>query len=493
MFERTLSRRTVSRTRRPAGRHALIEAIETRRYCDSDNSFGTAANLGTVNTIVTKDPGGLTSGSDTKDFYKFTVPSNVTTFKANLSGLTSNANLYLYNSSHTQIGSSTNGGNAVDFIQKQPLSAGTYYAEVRLASGAGSTSYKLDLVSDTAGSNTGSARNVGTLSGTKTYNEYVGFFDSGDYYKFNTSGNGVVNVTLNGLSGDAKVELLNSGGTVIQSNSKSGTAAETFVYGAASGTYYLRVVPAGASTASKYTLSFSKTAIPFDSAGSTFGTAATIWPDADGDVTTNGILLNGFNQVDTYKVIATEPGLVYASIGGVTDDLDVILYNGSGTELSHSSAGGFLPNFVAYDSTQGGTFYLKVVQHTTGSTGSASKYTLSVHAPHDQAGDTLSTPTPVVPDFNISTAVGGVDAKDFYSFATPDAYYITMQVTNAAVPMRLRFYDIDGTNSFTRTTSGGDTEELTLFVHTGGTFRVSVETIGATGGTYDLRIDTQAF
>jgi Bacterial pre-peptidase C-terminal domain len=104
------------------------------------------------------------------------------------------------------------------------------------------------------------ARNLGTLSGTRTYQDWVGDSDANDYYQLSVGDRSTFNLTLSNLTADADVQLLNRNGAIVQTSSNSNTAAESIRMTLDAGTYYIRVYPYSGST--QYTLNLSATAAP---------------------------------------------------------------------------------------------------------------------------------------------------------------------------------------------------------------------------------------
>lgn len=70
---------------------------------------------------------------------------------------------------------------------------------------------------DLAGDTLAAAYNLGTLSGSRTYNDYIDAVDTNDYYRFSVSNNSDFNLLLSGLKADADVQLFNSSGVAIAS------------------------------------------------------------------------------------------------------------------------------------------------------------------------------------------------------------------------------------------------------------------------------------
>ncbi|MUG94399.1 peptidase [Scytonema sp. UIC 10036] len=93
------------------------------------------------------------------------------------------------------------------------------------------------------GNTIASARNIGTLNGTKTYNNSVGNTDTYDYFRLNlNTANSSLNVSLTGMTADADVDVLNHGGAIIASSTRGGAVDDSINLSAlAAGDYYVRV------------------------------------------------------------------------------------------------------------------------------------------------------------------------------------------------------------------------------------------------------------
>lgn len=218
------------------------------------NSLGTARGLNiTPSTQTFTD---WVGSLDTNDYYKFTLSSR-SSFNLSLNGLSADANVQLLNSSGTLIRSSSNTGNTAEAIAR-PLAAGTYY--IRVYRQSGDTNYNLNVsaIADNARNTLSRARNLGTLSTSNTYQDFVGTSDSNDYYRFDLSATTSVNIALNGLSADANVQLIRDtnnnkildSGELLATSANTATTPEAInLTGLVAGTYYVRVYPGtGAST-----------------------------------------------------------------------------------------------------------------------------------------------------------------------------------------------------------------------------------------------------
>jgi hypothetical protein len=200
---------------------------------------------------------------DVNDYRKFTLSSQ-SSVDINLTGLKANADLELIDSDgRTLLKRSAKGGSGDESINNT-LDAGDYYVRV-LPKGAAKTAYNLNM---SAGGVEGTADDnpPGTALGTAgadplTQGGLIGFTDGGvpdtdDYYNFVVASPGFVSVGLDGLSGNANLELYDSAGAVvIGSSTNSGTSAEEIQTFLSADTYVVRVFGQGNQTA--YDLSVS--------------------------------------------------------------------------------------------------------------------------------------------------------------------------------------------------------------------------------------------
>ncbi|WP_430013801.1 S8 family serine peptidase [Microcystis ichthyoblabe FBCC-A1114] len=181
--------------------------------------------------------------TDTNDYYRFTL-ANSSNFNLSLTGMTADGDVQLLNSGGSVIASSTNGGTASESITGQ-LSAGTYYIHVYPYQSA-NTNYNLAVSAtsiDLAGNTLATARAITVGSSTTSYTDWVGSTDTNDYYRFTLANSGNFNLGLTGMTADADVQLLNSGGSVIASSTNGGTTSESITGQLSAGTYYIHVYP----------------------------------------------------------------------------------------------------------------------------------------------------------------------------------------------------------------------------------------------------------
>ena len=311
--------------------------------------------------------------SDPGDYYQLNL-SAPGSLNIALNGLSADANLQLFNSSGTVIASSAQVGNLAESINLSGLAADTYY--VRVYQFSGDTNYNLKLTADLAGNTLSVARNIGSLSGTQMWSDFVGTSDPNDYYQLNLSAPGSLNIALNGLSADANLQLFNSSGTLIGSSSQLGNLAESInLSGLAAGTYYVRVYQSSGDT--NYTLDLS-TSPPSEASQILPGASSSINASAPAVSSSSSAVSSIFSVVDAsgdntpYTVF--QGGAIRASYNfqGVTSLSNVrleALKNGTvaatlgtwnGASLSNA-----LVNLTPFSTLTAGDYQLRAVIHTT--------------------------------------------------------------------------------------------------------------------------------
>ncbi len=111
------------------------------------NTTATAFDIGTFTGQATYR--GAVNGSDTNDYYRFTLPVAAPNFVLALKGLTGDADLQLLDSNGNSLQASSNSGTTAELIQLA-LTAGNYYLRVLPATSSASANYTLGLSFDAA-------------------------------------------------------------------------------------------------------------------------------------------------------------------------------------------------------------------------------------------------------------------------------------------------------------------------------------------------------
>jgi hypothetical protein len=128
------------------------------------------------------------------------------------------------------------------------------------------------MVLDIAGHTLDSATSLNLSPTNQLFTDYVDPLYKKDYWKFQLSSSSNFNLTLNGLSQDVNVELLDANGIVIKGSYNTGILAETINQNLNPGNYYLAVNLNSNTTDSSYNLNLSAYVSPvtaIESAGNT--------------------------------------------------------------------------------------------------------------------------------------------------------------------------------------------------------------------------------
>ena len=306
------------------------------------------------------------------DYYKLTTTGSGT-IAVSLSNLPKDYDLYLYNSSGTQVASSTNGSTTSESISYS-AAAGTYYIKVIGYSSAYSTTQAYALRATFTSSGGGSTDTYEPNDSTSTayainfgttYNSYIYTASDVDYYKVTASGAGTIGVTLSNLPADYDLYLYNSSGTQVASSTNGSTTAESISYSAAAGTYYIKVIGYNSaySTSTAYALNATF-------AGSSGGSDPYEPNDSRSAAyqITSGTTYNGYigssTDVDYFKIVKTTSGTISITLSNLPKDYDLYLYNSSGTQLAKSINGGTTSESISY-SAAAGTYYIKVIGYSS--------------------------------------------------------------------------------------------------------------------------------
>ncbi|MFN7900100.1 MAG: pre-peptidase C-terminal domain-containing protein [Synechococcaceae cyanobacterium] len=235
-----------------------LAATATTPTDNAGNTLAAARNIGTLSSNQSFSD--WVGSTDSNDYYRFDL-SQASNFALTLTGLSADADVQLLNTSGAQMAISEADGSTAESINST-LAAGTYY--VRVYPFSGSTTYNLSLSAtpttptDNAGNTLAAARNIGTLSSSQSFSDWVGSADTNDYYRFDLSQASNFALTLNGLSDNADVQLLNTSGAQLAIANAAGSTAEAINSTLAAGTYYVRVYPSSGN--STYNLSLTATA-----------------------------------------------------------------------------------------------------------------------------------------------------------------------------------------------------------------------------------------
>jgi len=222
-----------------------------------------------------------------------------------------------------------------------------------------------------------SAFNLGVLTGNHSIKEFVGTTEPNDYYRFILASTSNLNLSFNGLTNSADVQLIYDSNGNGQADYNE-TLASAYGYSSYSnsisktlgeGTYYIRVYPNSASDNTIYTLNLSVTPSPAASLifpGSTLGTASNIGY-LSGNTSTFKNFVGSADANEYYRFSLAGTSNFNLSLTGLTDYADVQLVydsNGNGQAdsnetLASTSGSSYSPGSIS-KTLGAGTYYIRV-------------------------------------------------------------------------------------------------------------------------------------
>ncbi|MDY6802967.1 MAG: pre-peptidase C-terminal domain-containing protein [Cyanobacteriota bacterium] len=430
---------------------------------------------------------------DGTDYYKFSVDGN-STVNLDLTGISGNADLYVYDSNNDFQGSSSQSGNADENITTN-LEPGTYF--VGVFGSSANTNYNLQLSAtprvDTAGNDFSGALPLGAL-GSATQSEWVGDFDTDDYYSFTLAQTSAVNLGLTGMNGSADIALYSSEQNWLGSSSNSGNADEAISRNLEAGTYY--VVVDGFGVGADYNLTASATAL-VDSAGNAFETArdlgaisaAQTFADWVGDV----------DDRDYYKFSVGANSSVSLNLSGLAANADLYLYD-SDRDWVDSSQNSDAASEAITANLPAGTYYARV-DRSSGHT----NYNLDLSAtPLTYSRANLVGNTE--PQTKNIGALGAVqtftdfvgsqydiatDKEDFYEFTLPEDATVNLSLGGLSANADLTLRNSEGSWITDSSNFSNIAEAITRNL-VAGTYIVEVESIDDASTGYNLQLSAVA-
>ncbi|MFM6396020.1 MAG: PPC domain-containing protein, partial [Planktothrix sp.] len=431
------------------------------------NDMTTAQDIGTLGaTTVTKND--WVGDIDTYDYYKFSLTGN-STLNLNLSGLTQNADLYLYNSASSEIGYSYQEGKTDENILTN-LTAGTYYVLVNSDYYGGNTTYNLKLsataISDSAGNDMTTAKDLGAVSSVQNFTDWVGYLDESDYYKLSLTQNSNLKLDLTGLSGDAVLYLYDSEGNEITYSDNGDTANAAIAKNLGAGLYYLKVASDGDTT---YNLGVSATALtysPANKVGNTLsqnlniGALGTTQTFSDFVGNPYGIEQD---ENDFYTFSIPSASTINLKLTGLTANADLYLYDSNDYQIGESAA------FSNVDETiskilNPGTYRIKVSSNNGANTGYNLQATASA-LPNNGAGESFDKALPLG---ILSSAISyddwvgySIDSSDYYQFQLAQNRVVNVNLSNVTDSIEFGIYDNSGNWIGSDSVYAGENKTLT--------------------------------
>ncbi|MCP6760507.1 MAG: pre-peptidase C-terminal domain-containing protein [Fischerella sp. CENA71] len=294
-------------------------------------------------------------------------------------------------------------------------------------------------------------------------------------------------MALSGLGGNANVELYSNFGTKITSSTLSDISAESIIQSLTTGTYYVRVFAAGASSATNYDLSLAFTADPTDNAGNTTATARNINPLSP-TASNYSDFVNTVDPNDYYRFDLTSDALINILLAPETANADLQLLNSNGTSIISSNQTGTTVDSILR-SLNAGTYYIRVFP----SSGEVTNYDLSISAEAigaDIAGNIRSTAKNIgtlkfSQDF--SDFVGTIDTRDVYKFTLSNNSVFNLTLNGLIANADVELLNSGGTVLLSSTNTGNADESISTDL-TAGTYYVQIRQISPAESFYNLNL-----
>ena len=316
--------------------------------------------------------------------------------------------------------------------------------------------------------------------------------DYDDYYTFELTENGTVELKLSNLSSDAQLYLYdNDGKSGLVSSTSSGTTDETIGQNLRAGTYYIRVYGYEPTT---YQLDVSATvlgSVPEDQAGDDFASAKNLGLLSGRVVASNDFIgdFNGLSQdsQDYYKFELAEDSVVELALSGLSANANIALYESDGVSSLGGSFNSGTDDDVISRSLRAGTYYLAV-------SGSTTMYRLEALAtPTDTTGNSFfdtATDLGVVSEAMRATEYVLDDENyiDYYKLKISENSTLNVNLSGLDSNAQLNLYRNNGTLHFDSAAAANSTA-LNRVV-TAGTYYLAVSSNAEDSGTY--RLETSA-
>ncbi|MDD1462567.1 clostripain-related cysteine peptidase, partial [Dolichospermum sp. ST_sed2] len=342
-----------------------------------------------------------------------------------------------------------------------------------------------------------------------------------DWFKFDLSSTGetdqFIGITFDNNLGDLQLELFEAFATdtsvseyqnyLVDSFNNSDDSEQISLAGLTAGSYYVRVSGVNGATNALYSLTLNTATTPnqgdFAEANDTSSTAYDL-RDVDGSRTLDNLSIHTNADQDWFKFTTLRTGQeankIRIDFSHEQGDLDLILYNQSGQEISRSEG---TENFeeVSLNGLVAGTYTVQVYGYN-GATNA--QYNLSVLAP-----DTSVAPDNLEPNNSFATAnnlnlLNGVSHiaatihssdHDYFKFTTTatgtNANSISLQFENSLGDLQLQLYREQSGSQVLVSSSVGITnnESLSLNGLAAGTYYAHVYGNGTATNSYQLNID----
>ena len=312
-------------------------------------------NLGNVTGRSGTRFGSVNSTNDSIDGYRFNLTSR-TSMRFELTGLSADADLRLFDSNGNFVDLSNRAGRSNDVIERS-LAAGTYYLRVNAFATGQTISYRLNYGS--GWSPPSPALNFGDETARNVYRWHRGSVhsvtDDEDYFRFTLTQERIVHIQLTGLNADADLFLYDDAGQRIASSSLWSTGRDQIFRELNAGTYYINVEAFTSNETINYWL----------------GLVTSELRDFGNVTVSSGTQFDTVNStndlMDGYRFSLDRRRNMRFSLTELSADADLRLYRSNGSFVDLSNNSGRIDDVI--DRTlDAGTYYLRVDAFTPNQT-----------------------------------------------------------------------------------------------------------------------------
>ena len=381
--------------------------------------------------------GSVNSANDEFDSYRFTLTRS-RSMRFELTNLSANANLRIFNASGNQIAASSRRGTAIDSIQRT-FARGTYYIHVDAATSGRTISYRLGY-GPPGWSAPGPVVNLGNVSELRAFRARSGFVNrltnDADYYRFSLTGTRRVWFVLSNLSADADLFLHNASGRQLYSSRLLGTRYDAISATLGAGTYYVRV-DAFASGTISYRLSNATDIAPS-------GTAFVL-----GDlsfVTSTGARTHTVNRAtdefDAYRFTLSRTRSMRFELSGLSADADLRLFNAAGNEIAASALRGTSVDSIVR-TLGAGTYHIHVDAYASGTISYRFRYG-PAWSPSGSINSLGNITSQTSTRFRYGSVNTVTNDDDYYRFTLTSTRNVSITLSRLNADADLDLYDSSG-------------------------------------------------
>ena len=472
---------------------------------DMSSGADAGGSLDTATAISAGTGSGYIDSSDTADYYKVSVSSGQTVMASLTPPSGADFDIKLYDTSQTQVDSSSLGGSQTDSVEGTASESGYFYVTVYRYSGEGI--YTLTITT-TGGTATQDDMNTGTDAGSSQTNAtavqagagigYIDSSDTADYYKVPVSSGQTVSVSMTPPSGaDFDLELYDTDGSYLDSSAYGGSQTDE-VTGVASSSGYVYVEVYQYRGTGIYSLTITVTGgSSQDDMGSGMDAGDGLSSATEIQASSGTGYLGSTDTYDYYKVSVSSGQTVSVSLTPPSgSDFDIALYDTDQSSVDSSTLGGSQTDSVEGTASESGYFYFEIYRYA-----GSGIYSLTV----TESGTTASSQN----DMGANTDAGGsasealtistgsgtgyvdsTDTADYYKIAVSEGSTITATLTPpSGSDFDLYLYDSDETQVDYSVYGLNQTDNVSYDVTSAGDYYVRVFCYSGSG-TYTLDVST---